>query len=72
MATTISVRIDDDMNTQLEKLSIQTGRPKSELLRDAIKRQLAVNEFQILRQKMMAEGESKGLLVDEDVFREVS
>lgn len=72
MDTTLSIRIDKDLDELLEQAAKRTGRPKSELVREALRRQLSVESFQQLRKKLLPYGEAQGWLTDEDVFRELS
>ncbi|MDI6402803.1 ribbon-helix-helix protein, CopG family [Balneolaceae bacterium ANBcel3] len=72
MNTTISVRIDSELDKLLSSTAKRTGRAKSDLVREAIKRQLAVEAFQQLRNSILPFAESQGLLTDEDVWREIS
>jgi predicted transcriptional regulator len=72
MDTTLTIRIDKELEQLLEESSRQTGRSKSELVRQALKRQLSIESFQRLRKELLPYGEAKGWLTDEDVFREVS
>jgi predicted transcriptional regulator len=72
MDTTLTIRIDKELEQLLEEASIRSGRSKSELVRQAIKRQLSIESFQQLRKELLPYGEEKGWLTDEDVFREVS
>lgn len=72
MTTTITIRIDKELEKLLEEASIRTGQSKSELVRQALKRQLSVQSFQQLRKELIPYGEAQGWLTDEDVFREVS
>jgi hypothetical protein len=41
-------------------------------VRDALRRQLAIAQFQDLRRRIMPLAEAAGYLTDEDVFRDVS
>lgn len=70
--TTISVRLDKELDAELKELSKQTGLPKSELIREALRRQLAVKRFEDFRRSVAPFAEARGWLIDEDVFREVS
>ena len=72
MDTTLTIRIDKELEKLLEESSKRTGQSKSELVRQAIKRQLTIESFQQLRKELLPYGEAKGWLTDEDVFREVS
>lgn len=72
MNTTLSIRIDKDLEKLLDQAAQRTGRPKSELVREALRRQLSIESFQQLRKELLPYGEAQGWLTDEDVFREVS
>ena len=69
---TLTIRLDDKLERQLERLARQTGQSKSELARNALKRQLSVQAFRALRRQAMPYAAAAGYLVDEDVFRDVS
>ncbi len=69
---TITVRLDEELALELTKLAKRTGRPKSELIRHALRRQLALAEFEQLRQSVAPFAKAKGWLTDDDVFRNVS
>ena len=69
---TLTIRLDDKLERELERLAKQTGRPKSEIAREALRRQLAVQKFRALRRAAMPYAAAAGYLTDEDVFRDVS
>jgi predicted transcriptional regulator len=69
---TLTIRLDDKLERELERLAKQTGRPKSELAREALRKQLAIQRFRKLRREAMPYAEAAGYLTDEDVFRNVS
>ena len=70
--TTLTIRLDDKLDRELARLAKQTGRTKSEVAREALRRQLLVQRFRGLRQELMPYAEAAGWLTDEDVFRDVS
>jgi predicted transcriptional regulator len=70
--STITVRLDKRLDAELRKLAKQTGRPKSDLIRDALRRQLAITKFERLRSTVAPFAEARGWLTDEDVFRDIS
>jgi predicted transcriptional regulator len=70
--TTLTIRIDKELENQLEDLARKSGRSKSDLVRVALKRQLAIDSFQMLREQLVPYGEAAGWLTDEDVFKDVS
>jgi len=68
----LTIRLDPELEKQLDRLAERTGRSRSEIVREALRRQLAVSQFQDLRKRMMPFAEAAGYLTDEDVFRDVS
>jgi predicted transcriptional regulator len=69
---TLSIRLDQDLNRLLGKASRQAGRSRSEVARDALRRQLRLTQFEAIRRRMMPFAEARGFLTDEDVFAEIS
>ncbi len=72
MSSTISVRLEKSLQNRLDLVSKKTGISRSDIVRDALKRQLAVLAFEKHRERAMPFAEARGFLTDEDVFREVS
>jgi predicted transcriptional regulator len=70
--TTLTTRINEDLNELLTKAARQSGKNRSEIAREAIRRQLCIGRFESLRRQMMPFAEARGYLSDEDVFRDVS
>jgi len=68
----LTIRLDPEMEEQLDRVAKRSGRSRSEVVRDALRRQLAVAQFEDLRKRMMPFAEAAGYLTDEDVFRDVS
>jgi predicted transcriptional regulator len=69
---TLSIRLDNDLDRLLGKASRQTGRSRSEVARDALRRQLRLTQFDTIRRRMMPFAEARGFLTDEDVFAKIS
>jgi predicted transcriptional regulator len=69
---TITIRLDKDLDDLLSKASRRSGKNRSEIAREALRRQLRISQFDALRQRMMPFAEARGYLTDEDVFAEVS
>lgn len=53
-------------------MSKRLGRTRSDVVRDALRRQLALLQFEDLRKRLAPFAEAQGYLTDEDVFRDVS
>lgn len=69
---TLSIRLDDDLDRLLAKASRQAGRSRSEVARDALRRQLRLTQFETIRRRMMPFAEARGFLTDEDVFAKIT
>ena len=68
----LTIRLDKDLDDLLTKASRRSGRNRSEIAREALRRQLRISQFEALRRRMMPFAEARGYLTDEDVFAEVS
>jgi len=68
----ITIRLDEDLDKVLTDISRESGRSRSEIAREALRRQLSVIQFETLRKRGMPFAEARGYLTDEDIFNEVS
>ena len=69
---TLTIRLDEKLERELARLAKRTGRSKSEVAREALRRQLSIQRFRVLRREAMPYAAATGYLTDEDVFRNVS
>lgn len=69
---TLTIRIPEDLRVDLQEISNQQHMPVSDLVRESIRRYVAVQRFQSLRKRTLPFAEAQGLLTDEDVFRAIS
>jgi predicted transcriptional regulator len=53
-------------------MAAATHRPKGEIVREALRRQLALLRFRTLREEILPLAEAGGFLTDEDVFKTAS
>lgn len=72
MSTTLSIRIDDELERELTLAAQAAHRPKGDIVRDALRRQLALTKFRTVRSEVMSLAEQAGYLTDEDVFKAIS
>jgi predicted transcriptional regulator len=68
----LTIRLDKDLDALLTRASRRSGRNRSEIARDALRRQLRVAQFEHLRRRTLPLAEARGYLTDEDVFDAVS
>ena len=69
---TLTIRLDDKLDSDLRRYVARTDSSKSEFARDALKRQLAIARFKDIRRRLVPFAEAQGWLTDEDVFEDVS
>ncbi len=72
MSKSITIRLDPALTELLDQLAEQTGRTRSEIVREALLRQLSLLRFAQLRRRVLPFAEARGYLTDEDIARDVS
>jgi predicted transcriptional regulator len=70
--STLTIRLDAKLEKALDRLARASGKTKSEIAREALKREVAVTRFRELRRKALPFAEAQGLVTDEDIFQVVS
>ncbi len=69
---TLTIRLPDDLRADLQKISREQNKPVSDVVRESIRRYVAVERFRALRRKVLPFAEAQGFLTDEDVFKAIS
>ena len=69
---TLTIRLPDDLKSDLQKLSREQNKPVSDIVRESIRQYVAVEKFRALRKKALPFAEAQGYLTDEDIFRAIS
>ena len=72
MRGTITIRLPEKLERDLDRVVKTEKTSKSDVIRDAIERYIALKRFQQLRKKVLPFAEAEGLVTDEDVFRAIS
>jgi len=70
--STVTIRLDPELERELDRAAESSGRSRSDVVRDALRRQLALTRFEDLRRRVLPFAEAQGYLTDEDIFRDVS
>ncbi len=70
--STLTIRLDKNLDNLLAKASRKSGKNRSEIAREALRRQLRLEQFEEIRKRVMPFAEARGLLTDEDIFSRVS
>jgi predicted transcriptional regulator len=72
MKAALTIRLDPALERQLDQVARASGRSKSDVVRDALRRQLALARFETFRRRTLPFAEARGYLTDEDVYRDIS
>ena len=70
--TTLTIRLSDELKKDLERLSRERNQSAGEIVRESLRRYLAVERFRALRARTLPFAEAAGYLTDEDVFQALS
>ena len=70
--SSLTIRLDKDLEALLTKASERSGKNRSVIAREAIRRQLRLEQFEEIRKRVMPFAEARGYLTDEDVFSHIS
>jgi predicted transcriptional regulator len=71
-SASLTIRIDPQTARLLDELGREANKSRSEIARDALRRQLRLARFESVRKRLMPYAEAQGILTDEDVFAIVS
>ena len=72
MKQTMTIRIPDELREELHEISKAEGKPVSDLVRDSLRRYIAIYRFRKLRNMVLPFAEAQGILTDEDIYKEIS
>ena len=69
---TLTIRIPDKLRADLRMISQQQNKPVSDVVRESVRRYVAIEKFRALRKKTLPFAEAQGYMTDEDVFKAIS
>jgi len=69
---TLTIRLPDDLRAELQRVSQDENKPVSDVVRESLRRYVAVAKFRSLRRRVLPFAEAQGFLTDEDVFEAIS
>ncbi len=70
--TTLTIRLREELKAELDEISRHEKRAVSDIVRESIRRYIAIEKFRAVRKKILPFAEAQGLLTDEDVFKALS
>ncbi|MDY6831816.1 MAG: CopG family transcriptional regulator [Thermodesulfobacteriota bacterium] len=60
------------LKADLQRISEDENKPVSDIVRESLRRYIAVTKFRALRRRVLPFAEAQGLMTDEDVFEALS
>lgn len=70
--SSLTIRLDKELDSLLTKASQRSGKNRSAIAREALRRQLRLEQFEEIRKRVMPFAEARGYLTDEDIFEQIS
>lgn len=67
--TTLTIRLPEDLKADLDELGRQENKAVSDIVRESLRRYVAVEKYRAVRKKILPFAEAQGLLTDDDIFR---
>jgi predicted transcriptional regulator len=68
----LTIRLPEQFRTDLQKLSRQEHNTVSDIVRESLRRHVAVQQFRALHRRILPFAEAQGLVTDKDVFQTLS
>ncbi|MEQ9466796.1 MAG: CopG family transcriptional regulator [Ekhidna sp.] len=67
---TISIRVNDDLEKDLDEWTKESGRSQSDLIREALERHLRIKKFRELREMLVPYAQKAGYYTDDDIYND--
>lgn len=68
----VTIRLDASLEEMLDQVCRSSGRSRSEVVREALRRHLTLELFEEARRQLIPFAEAQGIYTDEDVFKLIS
>jgi predicted transcriptional regulator len=70
--TTLTIRLPEALKAQLDEISREENKAVSDIVRESLRRYVAIERFRSVRKKVLPFAEAQGLLEDDDVFNSLA
>jgi len=67
-----TITLPDDVTQAVDVLARQEGVSREEFIGEAVRQQVFLRQFRLLRDRLAAKAKQQGVLTDQDVFDQVS
>jgi metal-responsive CopG/Arc/MetJ family transcriptional regulator len=72
MRSVLSVSLPEKLAIELDFLSKETGRNKSDIVKESLGEFLWENRFRRVKKRLSGKAKKAGFVTDEDVFKDIS
>ena len=72
MRLVLSISLPEKTSSELEKFAKSTGRSKSDIIRESINLYLWEAQFRKMQRSLSAKAKKRGMVTEDDVFKNVS
>ncbi len=72
MRATLTISLPEEISMGLATLVRRSGKSRSQVVQDALRKQIAIERFKDLRERLVPKGRKAGFATDEDVFVDIS
>ena len=72
MRTVLSVSLPEPLAVELSRLATETGRSKSDIVKESVSQYLWEARFRAVRRRLISRAKRASIVTEEDVFRAVS
>ena len=70
--TTLTIRLSEALKTDLDEISREENKAVSDIVRESLRRYIAIEKYRSVRRKILPFAEAQGLLTDDDIFKALS
>ncbi len=72
MRSTLTISLPEEISAGLATLVKRSGKSRSQVVQESLRKQIALERFRDVRERLVPKGRKAGMVSDEDVFREIS
>ena len=67
--STLTIRLPESLKTDLDAISRKENKAVSDIVRESLRRYIAIEKFRSVRRNILPFAEAQGLLSDDDIFK---
>lgn len=72
MRKTLTISLPEEIDRGLSALVKRTGKSRSHVVQESLRKQIALERFRDLRDRLVSKGRRAGMATDEDVYKAIS